>query len=275
MNDILVITVNYKDTTITENLIRSLEKLENYNVVDLVIVDSESTEQTKEQLELLVNNTPVETQLIFSKRNTYYFGGVALALNKLDLDYANGPSWIIVCNNDIVFTQQDFLKRLIALNPVANPIIAPTIQSSVTEGNLNPYMAKPIATLEKIYLSLFYINHNSARFIHLCRKYTKKIYSSIFKHDFTTSCPIYAPVGALIIFSKHYFTRGGWIDHNYKLYGEEVTVAEIAKRNGMPVIFNPELEVYHQDHGSTATHSWQRWFNDSKEAYKYYKKEYF
>ena len=70
MNQIKIITVNYKDTAVTERFIRSLQKLDTCNAVDLVIVDSESTVQTKEQLELFAKNTPFKTQLIFSERNT-------------------------------------------------------------------------------------------------------------------------------------------------------------------------------------------------------------
>ena len=66
MNQILIITVNYKDTTVTEKFIRSLQNLDFTNDVELVIVDSESTLQTKEQLELLIKNTPFQTQIIFS-----------------------------------------------------------------------------------------------------------------------------------------------------------------------------------------------------------------
>ena len=83
MNQILIITVNYKDTDVTEKLIRSLQNLDTSNNLDLVIVDSESTVQTKERLKLLAKNTPFKTQLIFSERNTYYWGGIALALHTL------------------------------------------------------------------------------------------------------------------------------------------------------------------------------------------------
>ena len=48
MNDILVLTVNYKNTAITENFVRSLEKLDRSDRVKLVVVDSESTLKTKE-----------------------------------------------------------------------------------------------------------------------------------------------------------------------------------------------------------------------------------
>ena len=61
MNQILIITVNYKDTDVTEKLIRSLQNLDTSNNLDLVIVDSEATVQTKERLKLLAKNTPFKT----------------------------------------------------------------------------------------------------------------------------------------------------------------------------------------------------------------------
>ena len=275
MNKTLIITVNYKNTVVTKNFVHSLEKLDHSDTVELVIVDSASTPETKKSLQILQQQTALEIRLIASEKNTYYWGGVTLALRTLDIDFANGPSWIIACNNDILFKQKDFLTKLIALDPSKYPVIAPTIYSSATGKNLNPYMAKPIGTLEKIYLSLFYINHISAYLIHRCRKLSKLFSRTFLKSVTATSNKIYAPHGAFMIFSKHYFTNGGWIDENNKLYGEEITVAEIAKRNNLSIIFNSAIEVYHQVHSSTAAHSWKRWFKDSKEAYKYYKKEYF
>ena len=50
MNNILVITVNYKNTIITENFIHSLENLDASDKVELIVVDSESTPKTKENL---------------------------------------------------------------------------------------------------------------------------------------------------------------------------------------------------------------------------------
>ena len=85
---------------------------------------------------------------------------------------------------------------------------------------------------------------------------------------------IYAPHGSFVIFSNQYFKRGGWIDSNYEMYGEEVTTAEIAKKNKIPIFFVPELEVIHVVHSSTKSHSWKREFNYAKTAYLYYKNTY-
>ena len=275
MNDILVITVNYKDTNVTENFVHSLENLDASNKVELVVVDSASTPKTKENLQSLLHSSTLKTQLIDSASNTFYWGGVALALDTLDLNYANGPSWIIVCNNDILFTQQDFLERLIALDPDKYPVIGPTIYSSVTGKNLNPYMDQPIRRLEKIYLSLFYINYVTARIMQISLKWLKKLLATLKRPSPSKIKKIYAPHGSFVIFSNQYFKRGGWIDSNYEMYGEEVTTAEIAKKNKIPIFFVPDLKVLHVIHSSTTSHSWKREFNYAKTAYLYYKTAYF
>ena len=275
MNQILIITVNYKDTNVTENFVHSLGNLDASDKVKLVVVDSASTPKTKDNLQSLLHSSTLKTQLIVSASNTFYWGGVALALDTLDLNYANGPSWIIVCNNDILFTQQDFLEQLIALDPDKYPVIGPTIYSSVTGKNLNPYMDQPIRRLEKIYLSLFYINYVTARIMQISLKWLKKLLATL-KHPSPSKIKkIYAPHGSFVIFSNQYFKRGGWIDSNYEMYGEEVTTAEIAKKNKIPIFFVPELEVLHIDHSSTASLSWKREFNYAKTAYLYYKNAYF
>ena len=274
MKDILIITVNYRNTSVTEDFIHSLEKLHEFQRVQLVIVDSASTNATKEELEALLHNSSLHTQIICSDQNTYYWGGVALAIKHLKLEFSMGPKWLIACNNDILFTQQDFLKQLIALDPDKYPVIGPTIYSSITGKNLNPAMAKPINIIGKFYYSILFLNPKTARLIHIIRKMTQKLFYSVFKKSTPTSGKIYAPHGAFMIFSKHYFTRGGWIDDNFKLYGEEITTAEIASNNNLEIHFLPELEVSHVEHSSTGTNIWKDWFYHAKETYKYLRKAY-
>jgi GT2 family glycosyltransferase len=274
MKDILIITVNYRNTSVTEDFIHSLEKVHEFQRVQLVIVDSASTNATKEELEALLHNSSLHTQIICSDQNTYYWGGVALAIKHLKLEFSMGPKWIIACNNDILFTQQDFLKQLIALDPDKYPVIGPTIYSSVTKKNLNPAMAKPINIFGKFYYSILFINPKTARLIQIIRQMTQKLFYTVFKRSTPTSGKIYAPHGSLMIFSKHYFTRGGWIDDNFKLYGEEISTAEIALNNNLEIHYLPQLEVSHVDHSSTGTNIWQDWFYHAKETYKYLKKAY-
>ena len=274
MNNILVITVNYKNTIITENFIHSLENLDASDKVELIVVDSESTPKTKENLQSLLNGSALKTRLIDSVSNTFYWGGVALALKTLDLNYANGPSWIIACNNDILFSQREFISKLKELDSTKYHVIAPSILSTKTGENLNPYMAKPINIIGKLYYSIFYLNPSTARLIYNTRKMSKKLFYSVFKKSIPKPGKIYAPQGSFIIFSNNYFLRGGYIDNNFKIFGEEISTAEIALNNNLEIHFLPELAVSHVEHSSMGTNYWSYWFYFSKEAYKYLKKTY-
>src|SRR3989442_12924430 len=62
---------------------------------------------------------------------------------------------------------------------------------------------------------------------------------------------IYAPHGAFFIFSRRYFEAGGYLDGNLFLYGEEISVAEICRSLGLPVIYEPSLFVVHNERRST------------------------
>ncbi len=60
MNKTLIITVNYKNTVVTKNFVHSLEKLDHSDTVELVIVDSASTPETKKSLQILQQQTALE-----------------------------------------------------------------------------------------------------------------------------------------------------------------------------------------------------------------------
>jgi GT2 family glycosyltransferase len=62
---------------------------------------------------------------------------------------------------------------------------------------------------------------------------------------------IYAPHGSFLIFSSEYFRAGGSLDFPCFLFGEEVYLAEVLRKLGLDVVYEPSLEVVHQEHKST------------------------
>lgn len=56
---------------------------------------------------------------------------------------------------------------------------------------------------------------------------------------------IYAAHGSLFGLSRAFFSRGGRIGYESFLYGEEIHIAEQARRSGLKVRFVPELTVTH------------------------------
>jgi GT2 family glycosyltransferase len=69
----------------------------------------------------------------------------------------------------------------------------------------------------------------------------------------TTSHPvaIYAPHGSFLIFNWSYFSTGGTLDHPTFLFGEEIFVAEAARRLKLRVVHDPRLVVFHEEHATT------------------------
>ena len=54
-----------------------------------------------------------------------------------------------------------------------------------------------------------------------------------------------------LIFSSEYFRAGGSLDFPGFLFGEEVYLAETLRKLGLDAVYEPSLEVVHQEHKST------------------------
>ena len=269
MNEILIVTVNYKNTNPTKSLVTSLEKCYNMNKVKLVIVDNEASDKKRNELELIKENSTVDIQILFSDMNRYYWGGAAFALDQMDTSQFK---WIIICNNDVVFNNPDIFLKLIDMDNENYPIIGPRIQSSNSKKDLNPFLIKSISVIQDIYYSLYYSNTITAKFVHAIGSILNR--KSKINNQKSEIKKIYAPHGSCIIFSNKYFTHGGYLDTGFTMYGEEVSTGEIAKSLDLPIHYMPSLSLIHNDHQSTSKSSWKENFLHSKKTYYYLKQKY-
>ena len=251
---------------------QSFESLEYKDEASIIIIDNDSTSESKNALEEILKNSKIDIKIIISTTNLYYWGAANYALNEVDLNMNNYPEWIIVCNNDILFNKSDLLSKILSFSTKDYPILAPTILSSKTNKDLNPFMAKPIDFLAKIYYSIFYLNSILGLIIYKSRQLLKMILS-IFKWTKAKGRFIYAPHGSFIIFSKYFFRSGGYLDQNLTMYGEEFTTAEIARNLKIPIYYEPDIEVVHVEHSSNKI-NWFKSFHLTKKAYYYYLREY-
>jgi len=81
--------------------------------------------------------------------------------------------------------------------------------------------------------------------------------------------PIYAAHGSFLAFHRSYFERGGTLGHGAFLFGEEIFVAETARRLGLAVLFEPRVIVEHAEHSSMGP-LWRRETSDRRrEASRY------
>jgi len=274
MNKILFITVNYKNTEITKNFIQSFENLKLKENVSIVIVDNSSTSKSRKSLKTISLQSALDIKLIFSSKNLFYWGGANYALKKLNIDINNLPDWIIICNNDIIFNKVDLIIKLQNMNSNNYAVLAPSILSLKSKKNQNPYMLNPISKLGRLYYDIFFINSLSGFFIYKIRTFLKRIFNIFSIYKTIDAREIYAPHGSFMIFSKLFFSNGGWIDTNFEMFAEELTTAEIAKRLNMRIFFNPDLEVIHDEHSTLGLRNWKEKFYIFKRAYYYFKHEY-
>ena len=160
---------------------QSFERLEYNDKASIVIVDNDSTVESKNALEEIIEKSKININLIISTKNLYYWGAVNYALNDVDFDMNNSPEWIIVCNNDILFNKGDLLSKILNFNTKDYPILAPAILSSKTNRNLNPFMLKPINSLAKVYYSIFFMNSILGYIIYKTRQLIKRFLSILNK----------------------------------------------------------------------------------------------
>ncbi len=269
---IKIITVNYKDSEPTENLIKSITNCKISSTLKIVIIDSDSSEDSFSSLNVIKNKFNLNVEIIRSNKNTYYWGGINLGLKKYK-NVIQDYNWIIACNNDIEFNDTKFFEKLNDLEKSSNFIIAPKIISSMTNKNLNPFMLKPISFIYDIYYSLYYLNFSTSKIIHKIGRLVK-LTKPVSKIKDSSIYQIYAGHGSCMIFNRRFFSSGGSLDTGFDMYGEEVSTAEIAKKVNTLIYYMPSLSIIHNEHQSTGRSSLKNNFLKSKQTYYYLKKKY-
>jgi GT2 family glycosyltransferase len=190
-------------------------------------------------------------------RNLGYFGGAALGL-QCYCKSAEMAEWIIVCNTDIEFSQEDFLCKLDLFHggPHASAVVAPAIIASFSGCSQNPHMrSRPTRVRMHFYKwiyrlpPLFWV-YETLSFIKraLFHGALPSTGSEMLAEGPTT---IYSPHGAFIAFHRRYFEAGGSLNHGVFLFGEETFVAETCRRLGLAVQYDHRLKIIHREHGAT------------------------
>ena len=274
MKNILIITVNYKNTSPTHALVKSLEKCQKFENILLMIVDNLSSDESFSSLKEIQKLSKLDIELVESEYNRYYWGGAAFALEKVPINLDPIYDWVIICNNDIGFHDPGLFNALLNIDPNETGIIAPKINSNPNGGDLNPFLVSPISWIQDIYYRLYYSNSFTAKTVHKLGRLINKIIQKKPANSGQKIENIYAPHGACMIFSIEFFKKGGYLETGFTLYGEEISTAEIAKQIGTPIRYNPSLAVTHNEHQSTGESSWKTNYIHSKETYYYLRKKF-
>jgi GT2 family glycosyltransferase len=249
----LIITVNFRQDQCTLQLLRSAMELDGFSRCHLLIVDNNSDDGSVSSIRRASSGLS-NVELLASPRNGGYFGAASWAMRRYGRNQ-RGPDWVLVCNNDIVFEDKQFLLRLFQRDPAEAGVIAPAITSSHTGHDENPSIRHRPSRFRmwryQFWLSHYYMTWFQqwlSPYVRRARSHVNQ-WSSFAGRNLSNL--IYAPNGAFLIFSRKFFEAGGFIDDGSFLYAEEFRVAEMCRLLGLPVIHDPELRVWHQGSQST------------------------
>lgn len=241
-NQALFICVNYNNELDSLNLIDSILKQSQLKKIDIIISDNSKKSSPKLQnLQRKCKNIIYKK----NKKNKGYFQGANSAL-KHYLKKNKTPEWIIISNPDIIINDSQFISKLFKIKE--KTIIAPSIISIKTKNDQNPFLiSKPSTKKMRFYKTIY----NSKI---LTEKYTlfHTIKSRLSKNKEKIKREIYAPHGSFIIINKEYFKRKGTLNYQGFLFGEEIFLAEEAKKENIKIIYNPTLKVFHKQNSSTS-----------------------
>ena len=265
-----LITVNYKDTELTKYFIESLEKFSKFKNLKVFIVDNHSSKDSRKKLEKIKLKSMLQIKIFSNEKNMYYWP----AANKLILDnfkkYKTHPDWIIVCNNDISFIDDNFFNKLSKYNNKVFHIIGPKILNN-KNADLNPFMEREMSRTKRWYWRIYFKNYYFSQILIFLNNLRKKFK---YKTNQRKIRKVYAVHGSIIIFSKEFFRKGGMLDTNFELYGEEITTAEISKKYKCETYYIPHLKVFHNEHSSTKKINKKKIFFLAKKTHEYFIRSY-
>jgi GT2 family glycosyltransferase len=257
--DVLLICVNYRKPAETQQFVATALQQSLSSSLRVVVVENSPLPGEGGVPESARSDPRVKA--IATGKNLGYFGGAAAALAD-HLTSHPRPDWVIVSNPDVYFSDPGVLQRLCDGHRGKEPaVIAPSIRTVNTSVEQNPYMrVRPSGfrmhlyrwlfssyPIDVVYESLSWVKH---RALELFSKGRPVATDSV-------SEKIYAPHGSFIALHRTYFERGGTLDYPVFLFGEEIFIAETARRLGLTVLYEPAVAIEHTER-STAAGLWNR-----------------
>ncbi|HWO36994.1 MAG TPA: glycosyltransferase [Candidatus Acidoferrum sp.] len=249
----VIIVVNYQGADNTLSFLESISRLTGFSEVEVIIVDNSSADDSAARIRRGIGNF-ANVSLFQSQANRGYFGGANWALQQY-LARGFTPDWVVVCNNDILFPDSQFLMNLFRWDPSTVAVLAPAVIAHLTGVDANPFLRRRPSRWQmrryRFWLSHYYLmwfKQWIAPYVRILRHQIGEWRSAA---TAKLKARIYAPHGAFIIFSRMFFDAGGTIDDTAFLYAEEFCVGETCYRLDLPVIHDPELRVWHNAHQTT------------------------
>lgn len=255
-----IVILNYLNWEDTIECVDSLYK-QSYQDFEVVIVDNRSNNQSIEKMKASFKNKnrihilETEKNEGFAKGNNV---GISFCKNKLKLKN------VLAINNDVVFTDQDYLKKLVSYN-IGQDVGAVGTKIIGSDGkNQNPvYLGISFYRILKHLLEPYLREKGFNSLLNIIRKIVQRI-KKVFKKqskssnnsNVTSSSVIRSNKEFLLHGSAIYFTENflklsnGWYPDTF-LYYEENILGIIFEKTGLKMHYIDDFEIYHKEDKSS------------------------
>ena len=259
--NILFLLVNYfNEEEVCSFIQKQLKPAEN-NFIDVVITDNGS----KTSLLSAIESKYANVTLVKSGSNLGYFGAANLGLTNYLERNKKYPQALIVCNTDIKLADDFFHVLQNKLSHNNFDILGPSIYSTLFKHDQNPYIINRIKESKLKFFKFVSSAHFLYSLFTVYHVLKNKLLSKTNKHH--EAMKLYAIHGSFMILNKNFFQKGGTINYPCVLFGEELFIAEQALKLNLTMLYEPSLQVEHNEHATTGTFK-------SKEAVAYLHQSY-
>ncbi|MBF9152149.1 glycosyltransferase family 2 protein [Novosphingobium jiangmenense] len=243
-----IVTINYNNARLTQKLLESVSRAVGADDVTVVVVDNASNENDRADLMEVETSFP-RAMFIYEDVNHGYFKGINVGLAALR-HTAEAPGTVIVCNNDIEFSDDFFITlkasgRLLEDHAVISPrIVTPSGREQ------NPHVIQPISRARVIVWQIYYSNYTLARIIFWLARHSAPITARRDYRQYKVAQKIEQGYGACYILTSDFFAHYKDLWAPTFLMGEEYFLSCQLKAVGKSVYYEPSLRVVHQDHAT-------------------------
>lgn len=260
------VAVNFNNSEYTIAYIKSIISL-NHNDSNIIIIDNNSQNEDKINLEISCNNYKNVT-LIKNNKNAGYFPALNIGLANI---IRGENDYVVIGNNDITF-HKNFLQNISSLVINSNIlVIAPNI-ITLDNKHQNPHIINKFNLIKRIYRRIYYSNYYVSIILQYIYSIIKHYNGGADRKYHDKTMKILMGYGACYILTPNFFKHYTNLDAPVFLMGEEGILANQVLRACGITLYYPELIVSHHDHSSIGKLPNKSIFKFSQISYKYYLK---
>lgn len=181
------------------------------------------------------------------RANLGYLGGCAFAFDEWCGRHGGVPAWCGVVNTDLELDRDFFLELVAAPLSAETGVLAPAVH--LPDGtHQNPYLRARPSLLRVLAHRLVFRAGWLAWGWTLGHELLRRTRPHTRVGGTRERQRIYAPHGAAMFFRRSFFQQGGTLRFGSFMFGEELHIAEQARRMDVGVVYEPSCRVLHNAH---------------------------